>query len=89
MSQEKDAFPEGSKAFQEGTDYHDFVVLIQRMGFTENKVNYAEELGDYEFMCQIDTDGGLLVSLMTNMGDTMFRFHPVTGKHIPFYGEKL
>lgn len=69
-----------------GSEYHDFMLLLERMGFRENKVSLSDDLGDYEYMCQIDNkDGGLLVSLMTNMGDTMFRFDPLNGRHVAFF----
>lgn len=73
---------ENLKEIKSDSDYYLFTILLQKMGFIENKVPMAEDLGNYEFMAQKD-NGNILVSLMTNMGWTMFKFNS-KGKHINF-----
>lgn len=64
----------------ERNDFVDFCLLLQRMGFDENKVNDPDELANNEFMAQ-KSNSEIFVNVMTNMGWTCFTFSS-EGKYI-------
>ena len=87
MPQEKEENHEGIIVFDvedgpgPGTQYYRFVMLLQEMGFTENRVPLAENLENQEFMVEIEQEGRCrLVSFSTIYGYTTFGFKP-TGEY--------